>query len=66
VSATALDLVQFAHRLAPGDLPPGAVANTLMMAVTTTSSASAILTEFEVPATFFVPTERLDERREYW
>jgi len=62
-----LDLVQFAHQLAAGDLPPGAVAVTLDDGCyDNLVTASPILTEFEVPATFFVPTERLDERREYW
>jgi peptidoglycan/xylan/chitin deacetylase (PgdA/CDA1 family) len=48
-------------------VPPGAVAITLDDGcLDNLTTASAILQEFELPATFFIPTERLSERREFW
>jgi peptidoglycan/xylan/chitin deacetylase (PgdA/CDA1 family) len=60
-------LVELADALASGHIPPRSVAVTLDDGcLDNLTTASGILQEFDIPATFFIPTERLDERREYW
>lgn len=50
-----------------GQLPSRAVAVTLDDGcIDNLHTASMILAELELPATFFIPTERLDEEHEYW
>lgn len=60
-------LSELADALAAGALPPGAVAVTFDDgSLDNLTIASGILQQFDIPATFFIPTERLHELREYW
>jgi peptidoglycan/xylan/chitin deacetylase (PgdA/CDA1 family) len=62
-----MKLTELADALACNDLPAGAVAVTLDDGcIDNFMVGSEILQEFDVPATFFIPTGRLEERREFW
>lgn len=62
-----MPLMELASALERGDLPPRATAITFDDGcLDNLTTASGILSEFEVPATFFIPTERLGEKHEFW
>jgi peptidoglycan/xylan/chitin deacetylase (PgdA/CDA1 family) len=62
-----MPLTELASALEHGTLPPRAAAVTLDDGcIDNLTTASAILVEFEAPATFFIPTDRLDEKHEFW
>jgi peptidoglycan/xylan/chitin deacetylase (PgdA/CDA1 family) len=62
-----LPLTDITTHLADGTLPAGVVAITLDDGyLDNLTTASPLLQENEIPATFFIPTERLSERSEFW
>ena len=62
-----IGLLELAVALASRAVPPRSVAVTFDDGcLDNLTVASGILQEFAIPATFFIPTERLDERREFW
>ncbi|MGB5685606.1 MAG: polysaccharide deacetylase family protein, partial [Candidatus Electrothrix sp.] len=62
-----ISLQDFAALSAKGELPPKAVAVTFDDGyLDNLTTVSPILREFDIPATFFVPTEKLDTEHESW
>ena len=62
-----MTLADLGHAVVDGDSPPRAVAVTFDDGcLDNLTVASEILQEFDIPATFFVPTEQLNQKREYW
>ena len=66
-SARPMPLVDLAAALESGTAPPGAVAITFDDGcLDNLTTASPILQDLDLPATFFIPTERLAEPHEFW
>ena len=60
-------LHELAAAATSGDVPTGAVAVTLDDGyLDSLTTASPILSEFDIPATFFITTERIEEEHEFW
>ena len=66
-TASPMSLSGLARGFKSGHVPARAVAVTFDDGcIDNLTTASPILQELELPATFFIPTERLDERHEFW
>ncbi|MCI5149109.1 MAG: hypothetical protein D3916_06950, partial [Candidatus Electrothrix sp. MAN1_4] len=64
---TPIGLNDFVRAAEQGSLPPDAVAVTFDDGyIDNLTTASPILQEFDIPATFFIPTEQLDREHESW